>query len=238
MLLHPQVVVIAGSVLVLLTGCFFWIAQSGARRNIGAVVPVFLLGAVLGGFLVFVWHIAMIATGAASWATGGRAERWTAHELEKLGTSWRILHGLLFLEGPQGREWTVDVDHVAVGPGAVLVAETKFCSLPLELDAVKLPKRLREDAAQAANNAQRVRRLVHEVAPDVEVVPLLVYWGRNVTMPTDIVRQIGKVWVVHGSGAAEWRQRLTDTSSLAPGSVEGITAHLEAHAERSAAGAA
>lgn len=230
MLLDRRVLLAVVITLLLVTGCFIYISWAASQLIGSTTVPTFAFGAVVGGLLVLIWHIAATGTGAAYWAIGGRAEQWTAHELEKLGPSWRFLHGLVFPEGPPGEEWTVDVDHIAVGPYAVLAVETKFCSSPLALDATKLPKRLREDAAQAAGNAQRVRRLVHEVAPGVRVVPVLVYWGRRVIAPADVVRKVGSVRLVHGSGGAEWRQLLAARTALGPATIERISARLQEYA--------
>ena len=178
-LLAPKVLAITLGGVLFVVGClallFFWLSRWRLLAGVGWDVAVFSAGVLVGGLVLGVWHLAATGSGAASWYIGAETERTTARALERLGRSWQLVHGVPFVEGPSGHRFEVDVDHVAVGPGGVLVVETKFHSSPLGLGAPRLAKRLRDDAAQASRNAQLVRNLLRDVAPGASVVPVLVY---------------------------------------------------------------
>lgn len=175
--------------------------------------------------------MATAATGASYWFTGSEAEQWTGKELERLGPSWRVLHGIPLTAGSDAHRYEVDVDHIAVGPNGVLVVETKYHSSALDLGADRLDFRLKRDAEQANRNAQRVRNLLRDVAPAAPVTPVLVYWGRLVASPAGDVRQLGPVQVVHGRNAKQWIPMVIDhPQELDPGFIETIVARLEERA--------
>jgi hypothetical protein len=57
---------------------------------------------------------------ALAWAQGGWAEQWTEDELNKLESSWHVVHDVQRQHG----NW----DHIAVGPAGVFMFETKRSS--------------------------------------------------------------------------------------------------------------
>jgi hypothetical protein len=91
---------------------------------------------------------------------------------------------------------------VAVGPHGVIVVETKYSSVPVDLDADRLSKQVRKDAEQAAGNTKRVRWLLAN--GNVPVMTLLVYWGWRLKGPEHPVRMIGRVHAVLGDDSKRW----------------------------------
>jgi hypothetical protein len=149
-----------------------------------------------------------VLAGGVNWITGGLAERSTAHVLRALGPEWRIIHNLPFTVGDAPDTWELDVDQVAVGPHGVLVVETKYSSVSVDLDAGRLSKQVRSDAAQAAGNAIRVKRLLAN--GDMPVSTLLVYWGWRLKGPEHPVRMIGRVHTVLGDDSKRWIPLFSD----------------------------
>lgn len=167
-------------------------------------VTAFLLGVlVTAAFLVLSGVVAVFA-GGVNWLTGATAERLTGRILKGLGPDWHLMHNVVFVGEARGRTWEYDIDHVAIGPGSVLVVESKYTSGDIDLDAPQLASKIRNDASQAARNAITIRRLLLGAGVDVPTTPLLVYWGFRLQMPRDAVTRLGRVHVVIGPDASRW----------------------------------
>jgi hypothetical protein len=203
-LLTPQVLLILAFVLVLVIGAVLGV--DALLRAIGVhtnnTADAALFGAAVTGTLLVLGGEVVVLAGGVNWITGGFAERSTGDALAVLGPEWRIIHNLPFTIGDPPDTWEVDVDHVAVGPYGVLVVETKYSSVPVNLDAVRLPKQVRKDAEQAARNGTRIRGLLAN--GNVPMTTLLVYWGWRLKGPQHPVRKIGRVHAVLGNDAERW----------------------------------
>lgn len=149
-----------------------------------------------------------VSAGGVNWITGAWGERSTADELQRLGPDWRIAHNLVFHRELGDRIWEFDVDHVAVGPGGVLVVESKYTTTAVELDGPYLSSQIRGDAEQASRNARLIRQLLATAGAPVTVTPVLVYWGFRLRAPVEPIRELGRVQVVVGGDAKRWRPRL------------------------------
>jgi len=126
----------------------------------------------------------------------------------------------------------IDVDHVVVGPYGVLVVESKFASSQMDLGADRLTKRLRDAIYQVEKNAVKVQGLLCRTTPDLVAIPVVVFWGRLVTAPKQVVRHFDTVRVVAGADAAKWRQRLADRVNLSPETVTAISGEIDRFASR------
>lgn len=171
--------------------------------SISPLLTGFLLGAALVSVPWTLWTLTLSIDGSANWRIGAEAEQWTARELHRLGASWHIQHGVPFPENGYPR----DVDHVAIGSYGVLAVETKWTSGSVDLRTNRLPKVVQDAVRQAERNAGRVQALLSRVA-DINVIPLVVFWGRDVTAPAEPVRREGRVRIVAGSQAPLWRPLL------------------------------
>ena len=227
-LLAPPIVVLIFVTLLVEIGIFVGISillgRTGLRTD--GELMAFIFGFLMAGFLGVMWYLAVTLSGAGDWLTGARAERWTAKELTSLGQGWYHFSNLPFLEGFGADQWEVDIDHVVVGPYGVLVVESKYCSTHLDLGATRLEKRLREAVRQVDENAGRVRALLHRDAPEVPIRPVVVFWGRQVTPPGDVIRKVNDVRVVHGADSSEWLGRLQEVQLVSAARAKEVAAKI------------
>jgi hypothetical protein len=177
--------------------------QAWFGHSFGPLMTGFLLGAGLVSVAWALWTLALSIDGSMSWRIGADAEQWTARELHRLGTAWHIEHNVPFPENG----YLHDVDHVAIGPYGVLAVETKWTSSSVDLGAKRLANNVQEAVRQSEANAGRLSGLLRRVI-DVDVIPLVVFWGRDVVPAPEPVRREGKVRVVAGRQAALWLPRL------------------------------
>jgi len=217
-LLSPQIIAIVGGtvllVVVVMLGLTALERAAGIRTNDIAVS--FILGALVTATVLVLVGVVTVYSGGVNWMTGGRAERWTDEVLRRLGPDWHIAHNLEFIVGDEPDTWVVDVDHVAVGPGGVLVVETKYSSDPVDLDAQRLKPQVPKAAEQVARNAQRVRGLFAGMDIPPPVIPLVIYWGFRVTTPEEPIRLVGRNQVVMGADADRWLCAFTEAKSVDP----------------------
>ena len=216
-LLAPPVVLIVVLTLLFVIGIFA--AVSAGSHALGlhtnGELMAFFLGFLIAGFLGTIWYLAVTLSGGADWITGARAERWTAKELSRLGPDWHQFSDVPFTEGGFGdARWEVDVDHVVVGSYGVLVVESKYCSSPIDLGSTHLNKRVGDAVRQASENARRIHALLQRDAPGVPIRPVVVFWGRLVKSPADVVLKVGDVRIVHGGDAKKWLPLLTTSHLL------------------------
>jgi hypothetical protein len=149
-LLTPAVAAIIGATLAV--EIVSVVGENAIARAIGLrtsdSLSAFMLGALVATTLLVLAGVVAALSGGVNWIIGSLAERWTAKALAALGPDWRVLHNLPFTEGTAPYTWSFDVDHVAVGPSGVLVVESKFSTNPIDLDAKRLLKQVRDDAGQ------------------------------------------------------------------------------------------
>ena len=183
---------------------------------------------VLGGALISVpWALAMIlmsVDGSMAWRLGADGEEHTASELNRLGGEWQVRHNVSFaVDGGTGE---IDVDHVAIGPYGVLVVESKWCTGVLDLDRTRPPTKVLDAIKQVRGNVGRVGAVLSRQLGDAQVIPVVVYWGRSVTGPTDGVRRLDEVRIVRGDDSERWRPRLQG-NRLSVATQEALVARLD-----------
>jgi hypothetical protein len=166
----------------------------------------FLLGAYVASVPWGLWNAALIMGGGATWRAGAEAEKWTGNELGLLGPRWRIEHGIP-LRGNQSRPWRADVDHVAIGPYGVIVAETKFSTSDPDLESDPPKKKLREAIDQVERNMRDIRKVLG-ADKRIPFISVVIWWGPGVGPLGSIVRRDGDTRVVRGVDADQWRSRI------------------------------
>ena len=200
---------IAAPVLVLLIGS---LQEAVFHRGITPATRWFLIGAMEVSVVWAIWSVVGTASGSVSWHMGADAEEWTARVLRDLGPLWQVEHSVPLL----GRTHPIDIDHVAMGPYGVLVVETKWTSKAIDLDAAELHKDVQWAIKQVSWNA---RDLAAAVPKQIDVIPVVVYWGSKVLPPAEPRRRVGDVRIVAGRKADEWRPLLSgrrvDSENLA-----------------------
>ena len=127
-----------------------------------------LAGAWTATIVSVVWVSVFVGSGSAYRSYGGDAERWTAEELWKCRSlGWKTVSHVV------RKGW--DIDHVAIGPGGILVVQTKWTSDagPIGPDLWSFDKAI-SDLREAARSIGL--QLYGKRWEDV-VRPVIVYWG-------------------------------------------------------------
>ena len=184
-------------------------------------------GVIIGTGVTFtacaVAALVILLSGSAPLMMGELAEQWTAQELRALREhGWKLVNHFGLGYGDQ--------DHVVVGPGGVVLVETKWGGTPWDVDARHAF--FRRALEQTARNAKQLA-LWHGVAkhgrPDVEAV--LIVWGPAAQKLREhpVRRHHCGVVVMPGQNLQQWmlrrgRDRLT--VSQVDGVIEEIDRHL------------
>lgn len=179
-----------------------------------------LLGLVVASGLWGVGVFVLLNSGAANTLLGAGGEEMTAIELQPLRRrGWRVVHGLLVRE-----RW--DIDHVAVGPGGVLVFETKRSGdawpvgvpgKPFMVDALNRAVR------QARDNTRDVTREFGDVLNGAPVRAVVVAWSSVPEVDGGPGwKDYGSVTVVHGRSLGLWLQTLDGPAVLDQEGIERI----------------
>jgi len=163
-------------------------------------------GAVIGGAGVSgLWLdvlVALVWTGSASKLMGASGEASTAEALRSLRRhGWRLVNGLKL-----SSRW--DIDHVAVGPGGVIVVETKWSGDPWPLNGYGsqfLNATMDNAAVQAARNAKDLADWLATAGAAVPVISVVVLWTGAAESGTgwNIWRN-GHTVIVHGAELRQW----------------------------------
>lgn len=189
---RPLALLAAGLLVVVAVASFFATGpvQQGALLGGGTVLTCCMLVA----FVV-------LTSGTAPLIMGEWAEQWTAQELRPLSKhGWKLVNHFGLGRG--------DHDHVVVGPGGVVLVETKWGGTPWDVDAKQVT--FGRALEQTARNAKQLA-LWHEVArhgrPRVEAV--LVVWGPAARQLRDLPprRHESGVVVMCGDQLEDWMLR-------------------------------
>jgi len=159
--------------------------------------------------------LVVLTSGTAPLMMGEVAEQWTAQELRPLSEhGWRLVNHFGLGHGDQ--------DHMMVGPGGVVLLETKWGGTPWSVDAGDVP--FRSALEQTARNARQLS-LWHGVAKHGRPVvqPVLVVWGPASQKLRDLpVRRHGSgIVVMSGDRLQEWMLR-QPRDRLAGAHVKGV----------------
>lgn len=154
-----------------------------------------LQGAVIAtGVVSGVWFdllLVLVVTGSGNQVMGAIGEVWTAQELRRMRRSGWVLVNRFMSE-----RWG-DVDHVLVGPGGVVVVETKWSGQSWQLDYQRNTYAT-GSLKKAANQAQQARKelasWIQTIAPGIQIMSVAVLWS---TAPS------------HGDGWTTWRDNHT-----------------------------
>lgn len=155
---------------------------------------------------------------ADRWSRGEQGERVVGEQLERLrALGWEVLHDVRW---PERRR--ANIDHVAVGPGGVLVVDAKNWSGRLAVRS----GRLRQNGLSRQREIQRVADAGVAVGMQLQlpwalhVIPVLCTAGPAGTGVT----RIGQVTVLGAGDLVEWASSLE--ARLSPGDVRGVARHL------------
>jgi hypothetical protein len=158
----------------------------------------FITGVWVGSLLVMMALALEVIDGQTARLTGAaEAEANTAREIQRLHRhGWRSVHNLHFERG--------DVDHVAIGPGGLVVIETKSSSA--EWDWLCRQGVTSRWARQANDGAFRVRHLTKQhTRLDVNPTPIIAAWLPG---QTDDPESVHGVMRVRGKNLADFVRSL------------------------------
>ena len=199
-----------------------------------AVAAVFATGPLQRGLIVgagvtltacAVAALVVLTSGSAPLMMGELAEQWTAQELRPLREhGWKLVNH--FGLGPG------DQDHVVVGPGGVVLVETKWGGTPWDVDAGDVF--FRRALQQAAGNARQLSLwsgVAKHGRPAVE--PVLVVWGpaARVLREHPARRHDSGVVVMSGDQLRAWMLRRA-RDRLSATQVEGVVGDIDRHLVR------
>ncbi len=186
-------------------------------------------GVILGSGLTLtacmIAALVVLLSGTAPLMMGEMAEQWTAQELRPLSAhGWRLVNHFGLGRGDQ--------DHVMVGPGGIVLVETKWGGTPWDVDAED--RFFRSALKQTARNARQLA-LWHGVAKHgrPEVQPVLAVWGPAARTLRELParRHSSGVVVMSGNRLQEWmRHRPIDR--LARAHVDGVFDEIDRHLVR------
>ena len=186
-------------------------------------------GIILGGgttlAICMVVASVVLLSGTAPLMMGGIAEQWTAQELRPAQAyGWRLVNHF-------GLGWG-DHDHVLVGPGGVVLVESKWGGTPWNLD--RPDGWLQSALSQTAANAQQLS-LWHGVRPHggPSVEPVLVVWGpaAEELSKRPPQRHESGVLVMSGQELQRWLLR-QGRAGLTDAQVDAIWTEVTKHAQR------
>ena len=150
---------------------------------------------VLGAGLTGLWCGWMLGFNARNlrWWWGAAGEQWTADELAKLNSDWRVYHDI-----PDGiGNW----DHIAVGPPCVFAIDSKSLSEPATVDDQGLRAgRLHYGGNKTRSSAVRMKELIEQHSGHaLWVQGVVAVWGQ---LPEDVIER-DKVLYVKASRLVE-----------------------------------
>ena len=167
----------------------------------------FALGAWLAAVAGVVVHLVVVYSGSATFLVGDLGEQWTHDELRHLaGRSWKIVHRVLFRAAE-------DIDHVLIGPGGVVVVETKWSAD--DWRSRRMRPRIADAAAQVQENARVMKLVLRSVLGDAPVRSIVALWPGD---PELLREHIGDTVVMGGQELRQWVESLPE-NELSPDAI-------------------
>jgi hypothetical protein len=187
-------------------------------RGLGAGVSVALL---VGGVI---WTV-FSTDGSLNWRLGAFGELWTSDVLRKLGPRWTVLNNLRV---PGANDDPLEIDHVAVGPGGVLVVDSKLWPTKRRL----LDTTSNADVNKAALGAQRqaavLRLHLSGLVGRQTVVPSVMFWGTDLLSAKDgVATNRNGVTIVHGRDSDALVEIARTHSSIDEATIAAVLQRLE-----------
>ena len=184
------------------------IALAGLTEFLPSWARGFVAGVWLASVVWFLVFLVVQLSGTASLMMGTTAEQWTAQELRKLRPrGWKVVSHTIPKYG--------DIDHIAIGPGGLLVVETKWRSDPTAFDDQDW---LTAECRKLSENARLIRLSLQARLQDAPTRTAFVCWspGGSSDRRSEPVEMEGMT-VVSGPGLSAW---LDDELGHPPSSVK------------------
>jgi len=204
--------------LLIIVPAAFFVASVPLMLKFEGIARGTVLGASIASGLWFDAWIAVVWTGASSKFMGVNGEFWTADELRKLDNKgWRLINGLQLNS-------RFDIDHVAVGPGGVLVVESKWSASawPLNGPGPKfMEAQLGKAASQVQKNGREVGNFLAVTLPDIPLTAIAVFWSGSHSEGVGWhTWGDGRTILAHGPDLRRWLRDELPSSGVSAESVE------------------
>jgi hypothetical protein len=178
---------------------------------------MFLAGALVTSGIWIAVVLVLLGSGTGCLMMGDVGEQWTAQELRPLQRrGWKLINRMLLKRG--------DIDHVAIGPGGVLVVETKWSGDRWALD--RTDARIQGAVDQVRRSSRSLRLFLKDVIGDAPVRSLVVLWDPEGRPGREI--DVDGVAVVPGPSLPEWLKAV-ENRDLTPEAAECAWRKLERH---------
>lgn len=210
-----RLLVLVVTAFTLLPAPFLWFLPGAELRAFAAG------GLVTSGFWCAWWTVVQL-TGTASTMVGALGEQWSASELRKLSRQgWRILNHVVLRHH--------DIDHVAVGPGGVVVVESKWTAEPWAWNGPYLQRTIK----RVRSDAMSVQGMIQSRVGRGKVSGAIVIWGAGLeetdgTLPCDV----GGVMVADAESLVSLLDLFSTAHRLTPDEVEIVWEILVQQVER------
>jgi hypothetical protein len=146
-----------------------------------------------------VWMLVLaviLGSGTAPMMMGDTGEQWTASELRRLRRGgWRVMHHAILRAG--------DIDHIAIGPAGVVVAETTWRSNAWD-DKSAARAVLADAVEQARSNARDVSLTLRSKLHGAPVRAVVVLWSAAPRSAQRTLSPEGDVVVLYGWELHDW----------------------------------
>jgi hypothetical protein len=147
-----------------------------------------VIGVGLAGTIGGIAHVVSTLTGTGPLFMGELAEQWTAAELRSLRKQgWRLVNHAGLTTG--------DIDHILIGPGGIVVVETKWSATSWGEDWNL--NRVRRATVRAAEDAHRLGLWLRQLEVPAPLSLVVLWGGEADELPQ---RPAGTTGVVRGSG--------------------------------------
>ncbi len=169
-----------------------WLVTGGFARG-------FIAGVFLTTIVASLWAHVVRASGAGAVMMGDLAEQWTASELRGLRSQgWRLVNGVRL---------GVEIDHVLIGPGGVVVVESKWSSRSWSSPYGR--ERVTDAVAQVRRGARQLRWLTDLRRCGIDRVDsVVVLWGPDARDVSRVCDMADATPVIAGDDIGAWSRRL------------------------------
>lgn len=212
---HWRLIILVVGAFTLVPAPFLWFVPGVELRAFAAG------GLVTSGFWCAWWTVVQL-TGTASTMAGALGEQWSASELRKLSKhGWRLLNHVMLRHH--------DIDHIAVGPGGILVVESKWTSEPWAWDGPYLQRAVK----RVQSDVMSVQGMIQSRVGRGKVSGAIVIWGAGLEdTPASLPCEFGGVTVADAESIGLLMNRISADDMLTGDEVEIVWNILERQVER------
>jgi hypothetical protein len=187
----------------------------------------FLAGAVVASGVATLLYLSMIMSADHNDRLGGHGEQSTAESLKRLRRrGWTAIHEVEFASG--------DIDHLVVGPGGVLVVESKWTNVQWRVEGEGILGAYRDPVKQVTTNVSTVRSWLGRSLRSGVLLPVIVVWGPGSPDLVDDMAWVGSTLVLARPSPKRWLDIVSShcPDQLERAEVDDLVTKVTEHVER------